>query len=148
MERFAMGPPWDRSTQGPPAGGWHRGTHWGTFRGPDGNFNDPRLAEFRNWGGIYNQVDAPGGGTNSAGHVWREKRGEEQETARHLLDSIKDGDYDHALIIIEQGLSTALIDAQPTTPGGSLLTKAITLCAKKGLHQLIEAYLLQGGNPD
>ena len=29
------------------AGGWHRGVHWGAHRGPDGNFNDPRLAEFR-----------------------------------------------------------------------------------------------------
>ena len=56
MERYEMGAPWDRSTQGPPAGGWHRGNHWGTFRGPDGNFNDPRLAEFRAWGGIYGQV--------------------------------------------------------------------------------------------
>jgi hypothetical protein len=148
MERYEMSMPWDRATQGPPAGGWHRGNHWGAFRGPDGNFSDPRLAEFRNWGGLYNQVDAPGGGTNSAKNVWREKRGEEIEVARHLLDSVKDGDVEHAQIIIEQGLSTALIDASPDTPGGSLMYKAITLCARKGLFTLIEAYLLQGGNPD
>jgi len=148
MERYEMGAPWDRSTQGPPAGGWQRGNHWGTFRGPDGNFNDPRLAEFRNWGGLYNQVDAPGGGTNSAANVWTEKRLNEKDTSQHLLDSIKDGDMPHAQLIMEQGLTTALIDAKPTTPGGANLTKALTLCAKQGHVSLIEAYLLQGGNPD
>ncbi len=55
-ERYIPGPPWNRNMQGPPAGGWQRGNHWGTFRGPDGNFNDPRLAEFRNGAGLYGQV--------------------------------------------------------------------------------------------
>ena len=103
MERYEMGAPWDRSTQGPPAGGWHRGNHWGSWRGPDGNFNDPRLAEFRAWGGVYGQVvsndaaatavggnmglrsplqDAPGGGINPVEHVIREKKNDEREVAQ------------------------------------------------------------------
>lgn len=148
MERYELGPPWDRSTQGPPAGGWHRGNHWGTFRGPDGNFNDPSLAEFRNRGGLYNQVDAPGGGTNSAAHVRNEKKLNELETSKHLLDSIKDGDLEHAKLIIAQGLTVALIDSPPNTPGGANLTKAMTLCARRGYVELLEEFLTQGGNPD
>jgi len=148
MERREMAPPWDRATQGPPAGGWQRGNHWGAFRGPDANFNDPRLAEFRNWGGMNNQVDAPGGGTNSAKHVRHEKKLNEKETAQHLLDSIRDNDLEHAKLIAEEGLTTALIDSLPDTAGGATLTKAITLCARKGHCDIVEAFLLQGGNPD
>lgn len=148
MERYSMGAPWDRATQGPPAGGWHRGNHWGTFRGPDGNFNDPRLAEFRNWGGLNNMVDAPGGGTNSMMNVWNEKRGEERDISKHLLDSLKDGDMQHAMMIMEQGLTTALIDALPTTPHGSNLTKAMVFAARNGHYEVIEVFIHQGGNPD
>jgi hypothetical protein len=97
---------------------------------------------------MYNQVDAPGGGTNSAKHVRQEKKMHERTIAQELYDSIKDGDLEHAQIIMEQGLTTALIDSAPDTPGGSILTKALTLCAKEGHKQLLEAYLAQGGNPD
>ena len=94
------------------------------------------------------QIDAPGGGIGGTEKVWNEKRLHDKEVARELYDSIKDGDLDHALLMIEQALTTALIDALPTTPAGAFLTKSMVLCARKGHHQLIEAFLLQGGNPD
>jgi len=148
MERYEMGPPWNRATQGPPAGGWQRGNHWGAFRGPDGNVNDLRLCEFRNRGGIYNQIDAPGGGINSLRNVWNEKKLDQRETCQHLLDCVNDGDVMHAAEILDQGLSTAIIDSGNDTPAGSMLTKAMMLCARKGHHELIERFVTAGGEVD
>eukprot|EP00658_Telonema_sp_P-2_P016056 TRINITY_DN16220_c0_g1_i6.p1 TRINITY_DN16220_c0_g1~~TRINITY_DN16220_c0_g1_i6.p1 ORF type:complete len:314 (+),score=94.41 TRINITY_DN16220_c0_g1_i6:120-1061(+) len=148
MERYEMGAPWDRTTQGPPAGGWHRGSHWGTFRGADGNFNDPRLAEFRAWGGMYNQVDAPGGGTNPVEHVIREKKNDEREVAENLYEAISHEKTDEARAIMDMGLSAALIDAPTSQPGGAMLTKAMILAAKKGFFDVIQLYIANGGNPD
>jgi len=148
MERFEPGAPWDRSTQGPPAGGWHRGVHWGAHRGPDGNFNDPRLAEFRSWGGIYGQVDAPGGGTNPVEHVIREKKHDEREVAQDLYEAITHNEIEQARTIMQTSLTAALIDSAPSTPGGSFLTKAVTMCAKKGHFDLIGIFIHNGGNPD
>jgi len=97
---------------------------------------------------LYNQVDAPGGGINSAAHVRHQKKLSNEETTRELMDSVKDGDTEHALLILDHGLTTAMIDAHPNTPTGASLTKAMTLCARKGYTQLIEAYLQQGGSVD
>eukprot|EP00656_Telonema_subtile_P055160 TRINITY_DN845_c0_g1_i1.p1 TRINITY_DN845_c0_g1~~TRINITY_DN845_c0_g1_i1.p1 ORF type:complete len:306 (-),score=72.80 TRINITY_DN845_c0_g1_i1:118-1035(-) len=148
MERYALGAPWDRSTQGPPAGGWHRGNHWGTFRGADGNFNDPRLAEFRAWGGMYGQVDAPGGGINPVEHIIREKKSDERQVAQDLYECISHGEVDQARVIMDTSLTTALLDAPTSTPGGSFLTKAMVLACKKGNWDLIQLYIANGGNPD
>ena len=49
---------------------------------------------------------------------------------------------------VVQSLTAALIDSAPSTPGGSFLTKAVTMCAKKGHFDLIGIFIHNGGNPD
>jgi hypothetical protein len=93
-------------------------------------------------------VDAPGGGINPVEHVIREKKNDEREVAQDLYEAITHDDVDKARLIMQTSLTAALIDAPTSQPGGSFLTKAMVLAAKKGYFELIGLFLHNGGNPD